>query len=323
MTSVDIVETYESGEWRDLILDLEGTPLHLPEVWTVGTDTSRLRYIVWRRKGTPVAATVAIVEEMHVLKFIKKGAALHLPVAPVSRDDSFTARQELYETLRESCAGHGYREMVVDSRWGERPEMAKCLRGTIEMPRLEFVVDLSLGEDELLRAMHKKHRKNIRLARDLGVEVADNVTQEAFLSLRHMQQSSSERSAERGNVYKIQGEEFYRESFDKIYKNGLGKVLFALKDGEIVAALAYLEFGKKSMTVRSGSTKIGYETSAMYLLQFDLFRRLASNGVLHLNIGGVPAESVEIEHPQHGLYNYKRYYGGTQCVCSGFALHMR
>ena len=32
------------------------------------------------------------------------------------------------------------------------------------------------------------------------------------------------------------------------------------------------------------------------------------------NIGGVPATAREAGHPQHGLYDYKRYYGGKELM---------
>ncbi|MHB9020136.1 MAG: peptidoglycan bridge formation glycyltransferase FemA/FemB family protein, partial [Minisyncoccota bacterium] len=62
---------------------------------------------------------------------------------------------------------------------------------------------------------------------------------------------------------------------------------------------------------RSGATREGYESSAMYLLQYELIRRLKEEGVKQLNIGGVPEGATDPSHPNHGLYNFKRYFGGV------------
>lgn len=306
-----------------MIENLNGTPFHLPEVWDVGAGPDSLRYLVWEDGGVPVAAAVGIVERKRVLRFLPGSAALHLPTAPVLQEGSGVLRHELYATLQRSCAEQRFRDIAVDSRWGEEPELAGQLGVSVEYPLVEFLVDCTRGEEALLQAMHKKHRKNLRLAQDSGLEVVEDATLEAFLSVREMQQSSAERSAEKGNRYGIQDERFYRESFEAIYRNGPGRVLFARKGGESVAALAYLELGRKAITVRSGSTPVGYETSAMYLLQFELFKRLARRGFSELNIGGVPAEAAEPSHPQHGLYNYKRYYGGNPRACAGFTLNVK
>jgi|GEM_PF-1045367 len=317
-----IADSYDPVEWRELIVRLDGNPFHLPEVWGVGADRDMLRYLVWTSDAAPVAAAVGIVEKRRLFRLLPGSVALHLPAAPVLRDGSGVLRQDLYVALRSACAERGVRNIVVDSRWGEPPDLAGRLGVPAEHSLVEFLVDLTRGEDAILRAMHKKHRKNLRLAQESGLEVVEDATLEAFLSVREMQQSSAERSSEKGNRYAIQDERFYRESFEAIYRDGPGRVLFARKDGEIVAALAYLEFGGKAVTVRSGSTVVGYETSAMYLLQYELIRRLAQRGFSELNIGGVPAEAAEDSHPQHGLYNYKRNYGGMPRACAGFTCNV-
>lgn len=320
---VTISESYDPARWRELIKDLNGSPFHLPEVWAVSFGQDPLRYLVWEEGGAPMAASVGIVEKKRVLRFLPGSAVLHLPTAPCLREGSGVLRHELYAAMQRSCAKNGVKGIVVDSRWGEEPELAVHLGVPAEYPLVEFLVNLTQGEEALLQAMHKKHRKNLRLAQESGLDVMEDATLEAFLSVRDMQQSSAERSAEKGNKYGIQDERFYQESFEGIYRNGPGRVLFARKDGVTAAALAYLEFGRKAITVRSGSTSVGYETSAMYLLQFELFRGLALRGFSELNIGGVPAEAAEPSHPQHGLYNYKRYYGGAPRACAGFTLNVK
>jgi hypothetical protein len=323
MMIVAISESYDRVRWRELIGNLNGTPFHLPEVWAVGIGPDTLRYLVWEDGGALVAAALAIVEKRRVFHFLPGSSILHLPTAPVLQEGAGVPRHELYAHLRRSCAEQKFRGIAVDSRWGEAPDLAGRLEAPADYPLVEFLIDLARGEEALLQAMHKKHRKNLRLAQEAGLDVVEEATMEAFLSVRGMQQSSAERSAEKGNRYGIQDERFYRESFEAIYRNGPGRVLFARKGGQIVAALAYLEFGRKAVTVRSGSTSVGYETSAMYLLQFELIRRLAQRGFSELNIGGVPAEAAAEEHPQHGLFNYKRYYGGTPRACAGFTLNVK
>lgn len=321
--NVNILESFNSLRWRELIREMNGTPFHLPEVWAVSFGQDSIRYLVWEDGGSPVGAAVGIVEKKRVLRFLPGSSSLHLPTAPVLKDGSGVLRHDLYAALQKSCVERGFKDIAVDSRWGEASELVGQLGGAQKYSLVEFLMDLTKGEEALLQAMHKKHRKNLRQSQNSGLDVVEDATLESFLSVREMQQSSAERSAEKGNMYGIQDERFYRESFETVYRDGPGRVLFALKDGQAVAALAYLEFGRKAITVRSGSTPVGYETSAMYLLQFELFRRLAQRGFLELNIGGVPAVAVESSHPQHGLYNYKRYYGGVPRFCSGFTLNVK
>ena len=60
----------------------------------------------------------------------------------------------------------------------------------------------------------------------------------------------------------------------------------------------------------------------MYLLQYELLRDLKQRGFEELNIGGVPLAASESGHPQHGLFDYKRYYGGKPCVRSRVTLQL-
>ena len=190
----------------------------------------------------------------------------------------------------------------------------------IDRALIEFIVDLEKDVDDIFKSMHKKHKKNVRKALECGLKIEYDESLDAFLELRKMQQVSSEKASEKGNRYGIQDEKFYIKTYKKVYQNGIGKVLFAKKEGEYIAALAYLAFGKKAVTVRSGSTTKGYETSAMYLLQYELIKLLKAQGFGELNIGGVPAKAADPAHPQHGLYNYKRYYGGAPCLRTGIRI---
>ena len=306
-------------EWRQLLAALESSPLHLPEVLAVGVAPADLDYFVLRSGAEVVAAGLGITSTRRRLKLFKGARELYVPVFPaLAKGDGLAA--EVVAALVQHARLSGYRQLEIDPRSGQDlsglPELASRQGHSL----FEFTVDLSQDLEAILRGLHKKHRKNVREAEGHGLELAEDPSLEGFLALREMQESSSERAAERGNSYGVQKEEFFRATYEATYRNGPGRVLFARKDGVAVAALAFLTYGKKAVTVRSGSTPLGYQTSAMYLLQFELFRRLQQEGCLELNIGGVPVEAAEPTHPQHGLFTYKRYYGGKQCLRTGLII---
>ncbi|MHC4180920.1 MAG: hypothetical protein ACYSWU_25770 [Planctomycetota bacterium] len=60
----------------------------------------------------------------------------------------------------------------------------------------------------------------------------------------------------------------------------------------------------------------------MYLLQFELLARLREQGVEEVNIGGVPADAANPDHPQHGLYCFKRGFGGTEHTRTAVSLDL-
>ena len=190
MIFVKIFESYDAVAWRKLISKLNGTPFHLPEIWTVGVNHDSLRYLIWEENDTPVAASIGIVEKRRFLKFVDRGAGLRLPTAPVLGEKFSILREELYIALQRECMDQGYRGVIVDSRWGEDPGVADRLGLSAVFPLVEFLVDLTQGEENLLRTMHKKHRKNIRLAQESGVSIENSISVDDFLCLQSMQQSS-------------------------------------------------------------------------------------------------------------------------------------
>lgn len=312
MLTVERRKGVAQQEWRSIITDLNGTPLHLPEVMTVGASLDDVEYFLFQHNGKLVAAGFGIVTQQRILKLFKGKSAIYLPVFPAMAEESPVTAEEICAALVAASSSAGYCQVEIDPRWGVDFNVSEKFAPHGGHALYEFVVDLRQEMDEIVKGMHKKHRKNLREAEAAGLEVVVDNSLEAFLQLRGMQQSSSERASERGNSYGIQGDDFFRATYEANYRQGPGHVLFARLDGEYVAALAYLAFGLKAVTVRSGSTPRGYETSAMYLLQVELFRRLREDGFEVLNIGGVPAEAAEAGHPQHGLFNYKRYYGGVE-----------
>lgn len=319
---IELRTDFDCVEWQEIIRELDGGPFHLPDPLMVSHKAEELAYILLTDKGKVVGAAVGITLEKAYLKFIKVSKMLHLPTPPaVDGSSGITAASALKE-LAAFASSKGYKSLEVEPRWGEDFSSDEYLSKSLDRRLLEFTIDLGQDEEAILGAMHQKHRKNIRKSLSNGLEISRCSGLDDFLKLRDMQQSSSERASEKGNSYGIQDEGFYAESYKKVYGNGPGRLWLAKKDGEYVAALAWLEFGKKAVTVRSGATTLGYETSAMYLLQWELIRVLKEQGFRTLNIGGVPAEASLPGHQQRGLFNYKKYYGGPQRLRTGLRINL-
>lgn len=322
MITLEAERQVEPAAWRALLATLGGTPFHLPEVWVGSVVPEAISHLIWWWEGEQVAAAVAITMEKRFFGLFRGERTLSLPVAPCLAPGAEALRGEVYGALIAHAREAGCRVLTVDPRWGDNVSDLPLLRDQVSERLVEFTVDLRQQLAALSRGLHKKHRKHVALAEGQELELVEDRSLEAFLRLRKMQQSSAERASERGNPYGIQDVDFYRRSWETVYRDGPGRVLFARRDGEDVAALAYLAFDRKAVTVRSGSTAQGYETGAMFLLQFELFRRLPAAGIEVLNIGGVPAEAADAGHPQHGLYNYKRYYGGRPCLSTGLKIRL-
>jgi hypothetical protein len=305
-----------NSEWSRILEEVNGTPLHLPDPWLTDNNPEDISLIAMA-SDTQVAGAAIAIRQMHrILRFIPSANSILMPAPPAMADGIGDNREAAYQALLAYAKQKGYQSLVMEPRWGDDVSTIQCLAGCTSAEVTDFVMDLRPSLDQILSSMHKKHRKNIKTASEAGISCRQDSSIDGMMILQTMQAHSVERGRDRGNFFSCADEDYFRKAYPLVYQNGPGHLYLALRQGRPLAALAYLEFGKKAITVRSGSSPEGYETSAMYLLQYELVRNLKERGFEELNIGGVPLAASESGHPQHGLFDYKRYYGGHACMRS-------
>jgi hypothetical protein len=304
------------SEWTRILEEVNGTPLHLPDPWLTDNSPEDISLIAMASDTRVAGAAIAVRQVHRILRFISSASSLLMPAPPAMVDGIGDDREAAYRALLAYAKQKGHQSLVMEPRWGDDVSSIQCLAACTSAEVTDFVMDLRPSLDQILSSMHKKHRKNIKAASEAGILCRQDSSLDGMMILQTMQAHSVERGRDRGNFFSSANEDYFRKAYQLVYQNGPGRLYLAFRESRPVAALAHLEFGKKAITVRSGSSPEGYETSAMYLLQYELVRDLKERGFEELNIGGVPLAASESGHPQHGLFDYKRYYGGHACVRS-------
>jgi hypothetical protein len=322
MLGLRTLDAFPDPQWRQLVEACQGNPLHLHQVHLGDRDEKDLRYLIFDRNDAAVACAPAFVSTPHLHRLRGKVRTLELPTAAATAMREPGELEEVYRRLIEGCRVLGCGRLVVGHGWGECFDGWPALGGHITERVVEFVLDLGAPLDELLAGMHKAHRKNIRRAEKLGLTVRVETTPEALEQLRQVQLVSAGRSTDRGHGFAVRDANYYRRVHERVYGAGLGEVLLAFQGNDCVGALAYLHLGTKGITVRSGCTRAGYETYAMYLLEHSLLARAKELGLRELNLGGVPADAEGENHPQHGLFEFKRGFGGRSWLRTAAAMDL-
>lgn len=322
MIRIRPIDASEADAWEQMLRSCGGNPLHLPAVHLVDHGPEELHLLRFEEDGALVGcATATLLRPGRLRRWAGKGCALELPTAPAWRADG--DRKALNRALCDHARELGATRLLVHPGYG-----APAFEGT-EFERFrtaavtEIVLDLTGGEDAVLASVHKNHRKNARRAARQGVSIHEDHGTEALLRLRDLQLASSDRASERAEGFGVPDEDFFRRLHQRVYAPGVGRILFATLDGEIVAALAWLTGANRFMTVRSGSIPAGYESRAMYLLYDHLIRLGLSEGRSELNAGGVPTAATEPDHPQAGLYLFKAGFGGRSCQRHGYDIDLK
>jgi hypothetical protein len=320
MITVEAHNNIEPGQWAGIVSGVGGNPFHSREVLLAAGHDEHIVHLVFKKGAAVVGACIGANIERTRFGIIKGPKSLYLSTVPAFADGVVT-REELYAGLLDFAGRSKYKTIEIEARWGDDFRAFGGLDFTVEKELLDFTIDLTRDFEELTKAIHQKHRKNIRKASE-ALQIEEDGSLEAFNAIRTLQQGSSERASERGNEYAVQDEDYFRKIYDKVYKNGPGRVMLAKKDGVNVAGFAYLVFCGKAVTSRSGATKAGYDTMAMHLIQYEILKRLKQEGVREINIGGVPAEAAEPAHVNHGLYNFKRYFGAQAHLRTGVKINV-
>ena len=308
-------------EWEALVAACGGNPLHLPALHFAEHDPGRLFQLRFRQGSDVVACAAGFGLARRVWRFDLRPRVLLLPTAPaIARAE---LARDVHTALVAFARGRGFGRLVVQP--ASSPDLAAIdfLAPYASAALVEFVLDLTREPEEIVMGMHKVHRKNVRRARASGLVVQEDSSLDGLLRLREMQLVSSQRAAEREHGFAVRDASWFRRLHEHVYATGVGHVLFARQDGQPVAALAYVSAARRALTVRSGSLPQGYETRAMYLLHDELIRTLHAQGVVELNLGGVPHAATDPTHPQSGLHEFKAGFGGAACIRTGVDVPLR
>jgi len=308
-------------EWEARVAACGGNPLHLPALHFAEHDPERLIQLQFRHGSDVVACAVGFGLSRRVWRFALRPHVLLFPTAPaIARTE---LARDVHAALVAFARDRGFGRLVVQPASSPGLTAVDFLAPYASGALVEFVLDLTREPEEIRMGMHKIHRKNVRRARASGLVVQEDSSLDGLLRLREMQLVSSQRAAEREHGFAVRDAGWFRRLHEHVYAAGVGHVLFARQGDEPVAALAYAAAARRALTVRSGSLPQGYETRAMYLLYDELIHTLQAQGVVELNLGGVPHGAADPTHPQFGLHEFKAGFGGAACIRAGVDVPLR
>ncbi len=179
---------------------------------------------------------------------------------------------------------------------------------SIHVMRLEFGADLD--EEALLKGLSKSTRQRIRAAQDAGVSVRecnDGDRMEAFAALMR----------ERADVVGMQLQQGtdYLEGWRRLIEAGLGRLLLAEHDGDLVGGLFLFRQGGIHATAYSAdkASRRRELPGTMHLVRWNAIRDAHVEGCSGIELGGVdlPGHRTPPQQgdPNRGLYEHKRGFG--------------
>ena len=237
------------------------------------------------------------------IAYIPHGPSVRLSTTP----DLLVISKELKKYLPKKCILIRY-DLLSGTTGKEFPK--KLGRGLnkstvgIQVPDTT-ILDISRTEDNILKAMHKKTRYNIKLASKKGV-----IVREADISELDNWYNMYEVTAKRDSIA-IHSKAYYLSVYNraKLGTNIDMKLLFAEHEGELLAGIFVLISGDSATYLYGASSNIKRNLMPAYLLQWEAIRLVKGLGATSYDFFGIPPVNDK-NHSMYGLYQFKIRFGG-------------
>lgn len=194
-----------------------------------------------------------------------------------------------------------------DLPWLIPPSLPFIRAAATVQPPDTTILDLSLTQEQLLAAMHKKTRYNIQLAEKKGVTIERAGFDELPKWYRIYQQT-----AERDGIA-IHSLDYYQNFFSVASQTPRGpeaRLYFAWHEQDLLGGIVTLFYQGVATYVYGASASLKRNLMGNYALQWRAICDAQHAGCLHYDFYGIPP-TPDPEHPMAGLYQFKVGFGGV------------
>ena len=322
MLSMKTSFNIDSKRWDNIILSLGGY-FHDSSIYAQyrnhATPQNDLVFFSWKDEhGNIVGIAVGSIERSSwpLLRNIKRRLVLH--TNPLVREPiTGKTRNDFLLDIEMWAKKFGCYEIFVNSfESGNRNFDFKKL-GYDVIERYEFIVDLSLDEEGLWKLLSHARRKNIKKALRNGVKIQQLYGDLAIRALRSMQKRSAVRVKARAGVSIARDYEIGDDPVNILLENGVGQIYGAFIENRLISAGLFTEFGDTVYYLLSGHDVEALKTQGPTLLVWTALLNAKMAGCRWFNLSGCKKEAELKDHSEHGVYAYKKGFGGEQVKCAG------
>jgi hypothetical protein len=320
MNELRIASRVDPSSWRSSLSAINGTIFHTAEWadWVVAEHPGARAefYTMPGEYGSIAGLAVGF-----------RGSSSNNLAAPFSRrrwfdalpavaDDSPVAVSRFLSLIERDSRRGGDVTLRVGSFASPNGETVLTSLGYSIIRRLEFAVDLTQDEKSLWEDIDIRRRQRIKKAMKAGVEVRELAADEGVFHLRRLQEASFERIAARGGPALNKRESAATDPTAAITSAGIGRIVGGFVNGECVSASLFTTFNGLAYHALSGHDAKALSAQAPSLVLWQMMLRFQLEGFKKLNFGGCGIDAVEESSAEHGVYTYKKAFGGMRLECA-------
>ena len=288
----------QSLEWAEV-----KKPNWKPEVILAEDENKNIigSLCVWIRKmpifGNMMYASRGPVCDIHDIKVMKQLTDGAKELA--KKYNAFVLRIEP-DILKED---QDFRNIITNLGYQIKDD-AKDFKDEIQ-PRFVFRLDIKdKTEEEVMAGFHQKWRYNIRLAGRKGVVIKEG-TREDLKDFHKIMIETGNRDG-----FITRPLEYFEKMYDNMVPGGHMKLLMAYYDGKPISGVIPIFYGNKTWYLYGASSNQHRNLMPNYLLQWEMIKMAIARHDDIYDFRGVSGV-VDENHPQYGLYRFKKGFGAT------------
>ena len=316
-----IVTTSPDQAWDKWLQELNGNIYH-SESWaeTQSIGNRIPLYFEWLDPSNQILAIAVGIQRQSSMPLLGRFSKhLEFGTYPANREQSGCSNHTVIKQIHEYAIQNGFRSLDIQSYYASVRDSDLKLEDLDRSDRLEFLIDLTLTDEQLTKKLSTNHRRKLNKARKVDLKHRIGHDLETMRILRLLQVRSRDRRIDRGEEIAIAEDSHYDEVGKAYFKRNLGEVHYLTHNGNAVSAAFISIYNKKAYYVFGGSNDDGFAMNAPVLLFMNIFSHCRELGCLEFNMGGLPANSVDKSTQSHGLYRFKSSFGGLEIPCFSFA----
>jgi lipid II:glycine glycyltransferase (peptidoglycan interpeptide bridge formation enzyme) len=179
-----------------------------------------------------------------------------------------------------------------------------------------LMLDVTESDEALLAAMHPKARYNLRLAMRHGVQVVRSTDPS---DLRPFYNLFEETAIRNGFFQEPYG--FFLNLAAALFPRGHGELFLARWQGEVIAALLVITFGRRATYLYGGSTARCRHVMPNHLLHWAAIQASRERGCAEYDLYGYEPFGLP-DHLYAGISRFKKQLGGRRVDWMGARDHL-
>src|SRR3989344_5518105 len=277
-----IIEAKDKNNWNNLVYKQPFTPF--TQSWEWGELQKNSVRKIWRLEFQEKNEIIGLAQIIKYLLPFNKNF-LYIPRGPIILNKQNFSEQVFEQYLNKLAREENAIFIRIDSGVfkNAKPSPTLAYRSAITQPKTEWMIDLSLSENDLLAQMHEKTRYNIRLAQKKGVLAKTYFGNDMKNQLEYFFNLLKE-TAQRDKFY-LHPIVHYQKIID-IFNDKI-ELVSAEYEGKILAAGLVLFSGNTATYLYGRSPREKRKLKAPYAMHWQAIKRGKERGCKWYSFGAV------------------------------------